>query len=98
MCTWKFSVILPRKTLQNLKGVMLPLGVLSIMKLFHLSDLHLGRRLNDYSLMEDQEYILNEILKAADVENPDGVIIAGDVYDKTTPSEDAVRMFDFFIS
>ncbi len=98
MCTWKFSVILPRKTLQNLKGVMLPLGVLSIMKLFHLSDLHLGRRLNDYSLMEDQEYILNEILKAADVENPDGVIIAGDVYDKTTPSEDAVRLFDFFLS
>lgn len=68
------------------------------MKLFHLSDLHLGRRLNDYSLIEDQEYILKEILKAADVEHPDGVIIAGDIYDKTTPSEEAVRLFDFFLS
>lgn len=68
------------------------------MKLFHLSDLHLGRRLNDYPLLEDQEYILNEILKAADEERPDGVIIAGDIYDKTTPSEDAVKLFDQFLS
>lgn len=68
------------------------------MKLFHLSDLHLGRRLNDYPLLEDQEYILNEILKAADDERPDGVIIAGDIYDKTTPSEDAVKLFDNFLS
>lgn len=68
------------------------------MKLFHLSDLHLGRRLNDYPLIEDQEYILNKILKAADEERPDGVIIAGDVYDKTTPSEDAVKLFDQFLS
>ena len=68
------------------------------MKLFHLSDLHLGRRLNDYPLLEDQEYILNEILKAADEERPDGVIIAGDVYDKTTPSEEAVKLFDQFLS
>lgn len=68
------------------------------MKLFHLSDLHLGRRLNDYSLLEDQKHILNEILKSADEERPDGIIIAGDVYDKTTPSEDAVKLFDFFLS
>lgn len=68
------------------------------MKLFHLSDLHLGRRLNDYSLYEDQEHILNEILKAADEERPDGVIIAGDVYDKSTPSEEAVKLFDGFLS
>lgn len=68
------------------------------MKLFHLSDLHLGRRLNDYPLIEDQEYILDEILKAADEERPDGIIIAGDVYDKTTPSEDAVKLFDQFLS
>ena len=68
------------------------------MKLFHLSDLHLGRRLNDYPLLEDQEYILNEVLKAADEERPDGVIIAGDVYDKATPSEDAVKLFDHFLS
>lgn len=68
------------------------------MKLFHLSDLHLGRRLFDYSLLEDQEYILNEILKAVDDEQPDGVMIAGDIYDKTIPSEDAVRLFDGFLS
>lgn len=68
------------------------------MKLFHLSDLHLGRKLNEYSLLEDQKYILDEILKAADTERPDGVIIAGDVYDKTVPTEDAVRLFDGFIS
>ena len=68
------------------------------MKLFHLSDMHLGRRLNDYSLIEDQEYILKEILKAADEEHPDGIIIAGDIYDKTSPSEEAVKLFDFFLS
>ena len=68
------------------------------MKLFHISDLHLGRRLNDYSLFEDQEHILREILNAADEERPDGVIIAGDIYDKAAPSEDAVRLFDDFLS
>lgn len=68
------------------------------MKLFHLSDLHLGRRLNEYSLLEDQEYILKEILKSADDERPDGIIIAGDIYDKTTPSEEAVKLFDDFLS
>lgn len=68
------------------------------MKLFHISDLHLGRRLNEYPLIEDQEHILNEILKAADEERPDGVIIAGDVYDKATPSEDAVKLLDDFLS
>lgn len=68
------------------------------MKFFHLSDLHLGRRLSDYSLTEDQDYILDEILKAVDGERPDGVILAGDVYDRTTPSEDAVRQFDCFLS
>lgn len=68
------------------------------MKLFHLSDMHLGRRLNDYSLIEDQEYILKEILKASDEEHPDGIIIASDIYDKTSPSEEAVKLFDFFLS
>ncbi|MCM1165771.1 MAG: exonuclease SbcCD subunit D, partial [Ruminococcus sp.] len=67
-------------------------------KLFHLSDLHLGRKLSDYPLAEEQEHILNEILKAVDEEMPDGVIIAGDVYDKPVPSEDAVNMFDGFLT
>ena len=68
------------------------------MKLIHLSDLHLGKRLREYSLMEDQEYILGRILDVIDVEQPDGVIIAGDIYDKSAPSAEAVALFDGFLS
>ena len=67
------------------------------MKLFHLSDLHLGKRLNEYSLIEDQRYILKEILKLVDEESPDAVLICGDVYDKPTPPVEAVTMFDDFL-
>lgn len=67
------------------------------MKLIHLSDLHLGKRLNEYSLVEDQEYILQKILEVVDAEQPNGVIIAGDVYDKAIPSAEAVAMFDGFL-
>ena len=67
------------------------------MKLFHLSDLHLGKRLNEFSLIEDQRYILKEILMIINREKPDGVIIAGDVYDRTVPSEDAMRLWDEFL-
>lgn len=67
------------------------------MKLFHLSDLHLGKRLNEYSLIEDQRYILGEILKLVDEESPDAVLICGDVYDKPTPPVEAVTMFDDFL-
>ncbi len=52
------------------------------MKFIHLSDLHLGKRVNEYSMLEDQEYILKKIINIVDAEKPDGVIIAGDVYDK----------------
>ena len=51
------------------------------MRLVHLSDLHLGKRLNEYSLLEDQEFILKQIIEVIDNEKPDAVIIAGDVYD-----------------
>lgn len=68
------------------------------MKLIHLSDLHLGKRVNDYSMTEDQRYILKSILRIIETERPDGVIIAGDVYDKSVPSADAVRLFDAFLS
>lgn len=64
------------------------------MKLIHLSDLHLGKRVNEYSMLEDQEYILKKILGVINEEQPDGVIIAGDVYDKSVPSADAVQLFD----
>lgn len=68
------------------------------MKFFHLSDLHLGKRLNEYSLLEDQSYILDQILLAVDREKPDGVIIAGDLYDKPTPPAEAVALLDSFLS
>ncbi len=67
------------------------------MKLIHLSDLHLGKRLGDFSLMEDQRHILGEILKLVDGERPDGVLIAGDVYDKSVPSAEAVTLLDGFL-
>lgn len=67
------------------------------MKLVHLSDLHIGKRLHEYSLIEDQRYILDCILNVIEEENADGVIIAGDVYDKSVPSEEAVALFDNFL-
>ncbi len=67
------------------------------MKLIHLSDLHLGKRVNEYSMLEDQEYILLKILNIIDDEQPDGVMIAGDVYDKSVPSAEAVSLFDDFL-
>lgn len=67
------------------------------MKFIHLSDLHLGKRLNEFSLLEDQEYILTKILNIVDEIQPDGVIIAGDVYDKSVPSAEAVALFDDFL-
>ena len=67
------------------------------MKLIHFSDLHLGKRLNEFSLGEDQEYILNQILQIVEAEQPDAVVIAGDVYDKAIPSVEAVSLFDEFL-
>ncbi|MBE7086679.1 MAG: exonuclease SbcCD subunit D [Clostridiales bacterium] len=67
------------------------------MKFFHLADLHLGKRLNDFSLIEDQRIILNKIVSAVKEHRPDGVIIAGDVYDKSVPSAEAVGLFDDFL-
>ena len=67
------------------------------MKLIHLSDLHIGKRVNEYSMLEDQEYILNQIINIIDDKKPDGVIIAGDVYDKSVPSAEAVTLFDDFL-
>lgn len=67
------------------------------MKFIHLSDLHLGKRVNSYSMLEDQEYILNEIKAVITAESPDAVLIAGDVYDKPVPPAEAVRLFDDFL-
>ena len=67
------------------------------MKLIHLSDLHIGKRLCEYPLIEDQRYIIEEILEIIKKETPDGVIIAGDIYDKAVPTEEAVELFDDFL-
>ena len=62
------------------------------MRFLHLSDLHIGKRLNEFSLLEDQAYILGQILEITKSEQPDGVLIAGDVYDKAAPSAEAVGL------
>ena len=67
------------------------------MKLFHISDLHLGIRLYDFDLIEDQKYILDRIVALASEHKPDAVLICGDIYDRNIPSEAAVRLFDSFI-
>ena len=67
------------------------------MKLIHLSDLHIGKRVNEISMIEDQAYILEQILQIAEQEQADAVLIAGDVYDKTVPSGEAVTLFDDFL-
>lgn len=68
------------------------------MKLVHLSDLHLGKRVNEFSMIEDQKYILHQIINKIDEIKPDAVLIAGDVYDKSVPSEDAVKLWDEFLN
>lgn len=67
------------------------------MKLFHLSDLHIGKRVNEVSMLEDQAYILAQILSLIDEERPDTLLIAGDVYDKSIPPAEAVSLFDDFL-
>lgn len=67
------------------------------MKFIHISDLHLGKRVYEYSMTEEQEYILNQILEIIESEKPDGVLIAGDIYDKPIPPAEAVKLFDDFL-
>ena len=67
------------------------------MKFIHLSDLHLGKRVNEISMTDDQAYILTQIIDIIDAEQPDAVVIAGDVYDKSVPPAEAVTLFDGFL-
>lgn len=67
------------------------------MRFFHLSDLHIGLKLMNRDLREDQEYILSEVVEAAVQEKPDAIVIAGDIYDKAVPSAEAVEIFDRFL-
>lgn len=67
------------------------------MRLLHLSDLHIGKRVNEVSMIEEQKYMIRQIIEVIDEEKPNGVIIAGDIYDRTTPSEEAVRLLEDFL-
>ena len=66
------------------------------MKFIHLSDLHIGKRVNEVSMLDDQAYILTHIIRVIDQEQPDAVVIAGDVYDKSVPPAEAVTLLDDF--
>lgn len=68
------------------------------MKMFHLSDLHLGKTVNGFSMYDEQKHIIEQILAAADKEKIDGVMIAGDIYDKAVPSTEAVDLCDYFLT
>lgn len=68
------------------------------MKFFHLSDLHIGKQLNHYNLKEDQIYILNQVVEKVYELRPNAIIIAGDIYDKSIPSAEAVTVFDDFLT
>lgn len=67
------------------------------MKFIHLSDLHLGKRVYEFSMIEEQKAILEQILTVIDAESPDAVLIAGDIYDKSVPPAEAVMLFDDFL-
>lgn len=67
------------------------------MKFIHLSDLHIGKRVNEFSMLDDQRHILTQILHIIEEEAPDAVLIAGDVYDKSVPSTEAVELLDSFL-
>lgn len=69
-----------------------------MMKLMHLSDLHLGKRVNGFSMIEDQRHVLEQILNMTLEERPDAALLCGDIYDKTVPSAEAVELFDDFLS
>lgn len=68
------------------------------MKLLHISDLHIGKRVNEFNMIEDQEYILEQILKIIEENKPDSILIAGDIYDKSQPSAEAVELLDEFLT
>lgn len=68
------------------------------MRFIHLSDLHLGKRVNEFSMLEDQKIILNEVLGIINAEHPQAILLAGDVYDKSVPSAEAVQLFDWFLT
>jgi len=73
-------------------------GEIVFMKFFHLSDLHIGLKLMNQDLREDQEYVFRQVVEMASEEKPDAIVIAGDIYDKAIPSAEAATVFDGFVS
>ena len=67
------------------------------MKILHTSDLHIGKRVKEYSMLDEQRFILRQILDISETEQPDAIILAGDIYDKSVPSAEAVSLFDDFL-
>lgn len=68
------------------------------MKFLHLADLHIGKRVNEFLMLQDQEYVLQQILAYVAEEKPQAVLICGDVYDKPLPAAEAVQLFDSFLT
>ncbi len=68
------------------------------MKFLHISDLHIGKRVSEFSMIEDQKHILGQILHIARTQQADGILIAGDIYDKPVPPAEAVQVFDWFLT
>lgn len=68
------------------------------MKFFHISDLHIGKQMYGYSLLEDQQWILNQVVELTKEKKPDAILISGDVYDKSVPAAEAVSVLDHFLS
>ena len=67
-------------------------------KIMHLSDLHIGIKLMNYDLKEEQQYVFQQIIEYAKEERPDAVLIAGDIYDKSIPGAEAVELLDQFVT
>ena len=68
------------------------------MKFLHISDLHIGKYVNGYRMLDDQRYMLERIVEIIKEKNPDALLIAGDIYDKAVPAAEAVEVFDHFIN
>ena len=68
------------------------------MKIMHISDLHIGKTISDINLIEDQKYVLNQVLNEIDKNNIEVLIIAGDIYDKSNPSQESLNLFNDFIN
>lgn len=68
------------------------------MKFFHLADLHIGKNVNGFSMLRDQRHVLEQVLSAAERERPEGLLLAGDIYDRPVPSGEAVALFDWFLT